>query len=116
MRKRLVAYLGTKRVHQQLLGGVVLVVLIRIVLTYGLIIKGYHLRKSNGSAVLSGSLTQDSDATLKGNVEDVGLTDCMNMLENIHAKTYTRNDMDEGNKRLGFISQNVKAKFTKQVR
>ena len=39
--------------------------------------------KSNGSAVLSGSLTQNSDASLKGNVEDVGLTDCMNMLENM---------------------------------
>ena len=84
-------------------------VLIRIVLTYGLIIKGYHLRKSNGSAVLSGSLTQDSDASLKGNVEDVGLTDCMNMLENIHAKTYTGNHMEEGNRRLGFIAQDVKA-------
>ena len=47
--------------------------------------------------------------SLKGNVEDVGLTDCMDMLENIHAKTYTRNDMDEGNKRLGFIAQDVKA-------
>ena len=64
--------------------------------------------KSSGSAVLSGSLTQDSDASLKGNVEDVDLTDCTNMLENINVKTYTRNDMEEGNKRLGFIAQNVK--------
>ena len=28
--------------------------------------------KSNGRAVLSGSLTHNSDASLKGNVEDVG--------------------------------------------
>ena len=33
----------------------------------------------------------------------------MHMLENIHAKPYTRNDMEEGNKRLGFTAQDVKA-------
>ena len=55
--------------------------------------------KSNGSAVLSGSLTQNSDASLKGNVEDVGLTGCRNMLDNISVKTCTRNDVEEGNKR-----------------
>ena len=65
--------------------------------------------KSNGSAVLSGSLKQNPDAPLKDNVEDVGLTDCRNMLENINVKTYTRNDMEEGNKRLGFIAQDVKS-------
>ena len=65
--------------------------------------------KSNGSAVLSGSLTQNSDASLKCNVEDVGLTDCTDMLGNINVKTYTRNDMEEGNKRLGFIAQDLKA-------
>ena len=31
------------------------------------------------------------------------------MLENINAKTYTTNDMEEGTKRLGFRAQNVKA-------
>ena len=31
------------------------------------------------------------------------------MLENIHAKTDTGNDMGEGNKRLGFIAQDVNA-------
>ena len=31
------------------------------------------------------------------------------MLENINVKTYTRNDMEEGNKMLGFIAQDVKA-------
>ena len=65
--------------------------------------------KSKGSAVLSGSLTQNPDASLEDNVEDVDLTDRTNMLENINVKTYTRNDMGEGNKRLGFIPQDVKA-------
>ena len=65
--------------------------------------------KSNVSAVLSGSLPQNSYASLKGNVEDVGLTDCTNMLENINVKTHTRDDMEEGNKRLGFKAQDVKA-------
>ena len=65
--------------------------------------------KSNGSAVLSGSLTQNPDASLKDNVEDVDLTYCTDMLENINVKPYTRNDMEEGNKTLGFIAQDVKA-------
>ena len=43
------------------------------------------------------------------NVEDVDLNDCMNMLESINVKTYSRNDMEEGNKRIGFIAQDVKA-------
>ena len=42
--------------------------------------------KSNGSAVLSGPLTQNSDASLKGNAEDVGLTDCTDMLETLMLK------------------------------
>jgi hypothetical protein len=63
---------------------------------------------STGNAVLTGSLTQNSDARLKDNVEDVELNDCMNMLQNINVKTYTRNDMEEGNKRIGFIAQDVK--------
>ena len=37
------------------------------------------------------------------------LTDCTEMLENIIVKTYTWNDMEEGNIRLGFIAQDVKA-------
>ena len=65
--------------------------------------------KSNGIAVFSGSLTQNSDASLKDNVEDVDLTDCTDLLENINVKTYTRNYIEEGNKRLGFIAQDVKA-------
>ena len=31
------------------------------------------------------------------------------MLGNINAKTYTRNDMEEGNQRLGFIAQDAKS-------
>ena len=65
--------------------------------------------KANGSAVLSSSLTQNSDASLKYDVEDVGFIDCMNMLDDIHVKTYTRNDMEEGNKRLGLIAQDATA-------
>ena len=50
--------------------------------------------KSYGSAVLTCSLAQNSDASLTDNVEDVGLTDCTNMLENMNVKTYTRNAME----------------------
>ena len=63
-----------------------------------------------GNAILTGSLTQNSDARLKDNVEDVELNGCMDMLQNIDVKTYTRNDMEEGNKIIGFIAQDVKSK------
>ena len=63
---------------------------------------------AQGNAILTGSLTQNPDASFKENVEDVELSGCMNMLENINVKTYTRNDMEEGNKRIGFIAQDVK--------
>ena len=36
---------------------------------------------ANGNAILTGSLTQNSDARLKDNVEDAELSDCMNMSE-----------------------------------
>ena len=51
-------------------------------------------RKINGGAVLSGSLTQTSDASLNYNVEDVDLADGTNLLDNISVKTYTRNDVE----------------------
>ena len=42
------------------------------------------------------------------------------MLENINVKTYARNDMEEGNKRLAFTAQDVKAyspdKYDKIIR
>ena len=37
------------------------------------------------------------------------------MLENINVKTHTRNDMEEGNKRLGFTAQVVKAYLPDKV-
>ena len=37
---------------------------------------------SSGNAILTGSLTQNSDASLKDKVEDAELSDCMNTLEN----------------------------------
>ena len=63
---------------------------------------------AQGNAILTGSLTQNPDASLKDNVEDVELSGCMNMLENINVKTYTRNDMEEGNRTISYIAQDVK--------
>lgn len=63
---------------------------------------------SSGNAYLAGGLSQYSDASLTYNVEDVELNDCMNMLEHVNIKTYTRNDMEKGNQLIGFISQDVK--------
>jgi len=72
---------------------------------------------STGHAILAGSLTQNSDARLKDNVEDVELIGCVYMSENLNVKTCTRNDMEEGNKIICFIAQDVKTKtFTRTNR
>jgi len=70
---------------------------------------------TTGNAMLTGSLTQNPDASLKYNVEDVGVSDRMIMLENIIVNTYTRNDMEEGNKIICFIAQDVKNIFQKSL-
>ena len=70
---------------------------------------------TTGNAMLTGSSTQNPDASLKSNVEDVGLSGCMNMLNNITVKTYTRNDMTEGNKIICFMAQDVKTIFQKSL-
>lgn len=64
--------------------------------------------RDHGSAVLSGSLPQNSDASIKENVEDVELSDCMDMLENTHVKTCSRHGMKDGNKRVALITRDVK--------
>ena len=64
MRIMSVAYLGTKRIGLHHTGGVVFGVLTRMINIW-FNYQGSSL-KSNGSAVLSGSLTQNPDASLKG--------------------------------------------------
>jgi hypothetical protein len=56
-----------------------------------------------GNLNVSGSVTSNSDQSLKDNIVDVNKTECMSLLNNINAKTYERNDMN-GEKRVGFIA------------
>ena len=52
---------------------------------------------------VSGAITSSSDMELKDNVKDVDTDVCMNLLDSITTKTYTRNDMNN-EKRIGFIA------------
>ena len=59
-----------------------------------------------------------SDISLKTNIEDVNLTECYQLLNNVNAKTYNRIDL-EGKSEVGFIAQEIKqhasAKFENVV-
>jgi len=48
-----------------------------------------------------------SDESIKADVQSVSTDDCINMLNNIEAKTYTRTDLETTDKRIGFIAQDI---------
>ena len=48
-----------------------------------------------------------SDESIKEGVQTVSTEACMTMLKNIEAKTYTRNDLETTDKRVGYIAQDV---------
>ena len=54
------------------------------------------------------SFTSTSDKSLKDNVEDLKVEDCMAILNAVDAKQYTRNDRG-GEPRVGYIAQNLKS-------
>ena len=66
--------------------------------------KASTLQGSDGHVVAHIWFHNDSDITLKDNVENVNTNDCYNVLKNVDAKTYTRNDI-VGESRIGFIAQ-----------
>ena len=50
-----------------------------------------------------------SDQSLKGNPQDASTADCLNMLSQVSAKTYSRLDLPGSGPRLGFIAQEIDA-------
>ena len=48
-----------------------------------------------------------SDESIKEDVQSVDTEACMTMLKNIEAKTYTRNDLETADTRVGYIAQHV---------
>ncbi len=50
-----------------------------------------------------------SDARLKDDVRDLPSGECLDVLRQVSAVSYRRNDLSESTRRIGFIAQNVEA-------
>ena len=66
----------------------------------------------SGTLNMTGNMTAQayvtaSDESIKEGVQAVDAEACMTMLKNIEAKTYTRNDLETTDKRVGYIAQDV---------
>merc|ERR1711966_556315 len=58
-------------------------------------------------SVTGHSFVTSSDQLLKTNVQTSNTTSCLNLLESVEAKIYTR--IDTGEKRVGFIANDIQA-------
>jgi hypothetical protein len=56
-----------------------------------------------------GGANTSSDGKLKNSVEDMPEEQALNLLRDVSAKTYVRNDMEGSDRRCGFIAQDVEA-------
>ena len=48
-----------------------------------------------------------SDRSLKDDLQDANTEQCLSMLRQVSAKTYTRKDLPDAGPRLGFVAQDV---------
>jgi len=62
------------------------------------------------------SYVTSSDQSIKADIQSVSTDDCINMLNNIEAKTYTRTDLDTTDKRIGFIAQDIQANLPEEFK
>ena len=63
----------------------------------------------------NGSFVSNSDRKLKDDIQDLDKDICLDILENINAKTYTRNDLNN-EKRVGFISNEFDEKLNDDMK
>ena len=63
---------------------------------------------TNKSTFWSGTVTP-SDQRLKDEVRDLSSGECLDVLRQVSAVSYHRNDLSESTRRIGFIAQNVEA-------
>ena len=54
-------------------------------------------------------ITVPSDARLKDDVQDLPSDQCLDVLRQVSAKSYRRNDLVESTRRIGFVAQSVEA-------
>ena len=71
--------------------------------------KAMTLEGSDGHVVAHLGFHNDSDARLKDDVQDLPSNDCLSLLKSVSAKSYVRNDLQDTNRRAGFIAQEVEA-------
>ncbi len=68
----------------------------------------YEINYSTGHITFQGGSTNVSDQSLKSTPEDASTEDCLQMLRNVSARTYSRLDLEPGKSRIGFIAQEVR--------
>ena len=64
---------------------------------------------TTGAWVHYRGLSAASDRSLKDDIQDANTEQCLSMLRQVSAKTYTRKDLPNDGPRLGFIAQDVEA-------
>ena len=68
----------------------------------------YDIDYANGHVRFSGGQGTVSDASLKSVPADASNEDCLHMLRQVSARTYSRLDLDPGKSRIRFIAQEVR--------
>ena len=68
----------------------------------------YEINYGTGHVSFMGGSTNVSDASLKSTPEDASTEDCLQMLRQVSARTYSRLDLEPGKRRIGFIAQEVR--------
>ncbi len=64
---------------------------------------------TTGAWVHYRGLSAASDRSLKDNIQDANTEQCLSMLRQVSAKTYTRKDLTNDGSRLGFVAHDVEA-------
>ncbi len=68
----------------------------------------YEINYGTGHVSFMGGSTNVSDASLKSTPEDASTEDCLQMLRQVSARTYSRLDLEPGKSRIGLIAQEVR--------
>ena len=64
---------------------------------------------SNNKWTFWSGITVPSDARLKDEVRDLPSDECLDVLRQVSAKSYHRNDLSESTRRIGFLAQDAEA-------
>ncbi len=64
---------------------------------------------SNNKWTFWSGITTPSDQRLKDEVRDLPSDECLDVLRQVSAVSYVRNDLSETTRRIGFIAQSVEA-------